>query len=86
MLRPVALTHGHYECRRLDETLPVFTDLLAMQVLERDREHAVVQQPNTERKLVVHDSGPGGELEERAGRVSFLFADLNRNWWELTTS
>jgi hypothetical protein len=26
-----------------------------------------------------------GALEEHAGRVSFIFADLNRNWWELTS-
>ena len=47
MLRPVGLTHGHYECRRIDETLPIFTDLLAMQVLERHDGEAIVQHPNT---------------------------------------
>ena len=25
MLKPVGLTHGHYECRLLAETLPVLT-------------------------------------------------------------
>ena len=29
MLKPIGLTEGHYECRSLDETLPIFTDLLA---------------------------------------------------------
>ena len=24
-----------------------------------------------------------GSIEKRAGRASFLFADLNRNWWEI---
>ncbi len=59
MLKPVGLTHGHYECRRLDETLPVFTDLLAMKVLERGDGRAIVQHPNTAWKLVVHEGGPG---------------------------
>jgi catechol 2,3-dioxygenase-like lactoylglutathione lyase family enzyme len=58
MLKPVGLTHGHYECRSLDETLPVFTDLLAMKVLERANGQATVQHPNTAWRLVVHEGGP----------------------------
>src|SRR2546423_13904665 len=57
MLRPIGLTHGHYECRSLDETLPVFTELLAMRVLERRNSQAVVQHPNTAWRLVVHEAG-----------------------------
>ena len=58
MLEPVGLTHGHYECRSLDETLPVLTDLLAMTVLERSNGEAVLQHPNTAWRLVVHEGGP----------------------------
>ncbi len=58
MLNPIGLTHGHYECRVLDETLPIFTDLLAMQVVERGEGEAVVQHPNTSWRLVVHEGGP----------------------------
>jgi len=58
MLKPVGLTHGHYECRSLDETLPVFTDLLAMRVVDRRDSQATVQHPNTAWKLVVHEGGP----------------------------
>src|SRR5260221_13022885 len=57
MLKPIGLTHGHYECRALDETLPVFTDLLAMNVVERASGEAVVQHPNTGWRLVVHEAG-----------------------------
>jgi catechol 2,3-dioxygenase-like lactoylglutathione lyase family enzyme len=57
MLRPVGLTHGHYECRSLDETLPVFTELLAMRVVERRESKAMVQHPNTAWRLVVHEAG-----------------------------
>src|SRR3954465_14236834 len=56
MLRPIGLTHGHYECRSLDETLPVFTELLAMRVVERRNGTAVVRHPNTDWRLVVHES------------------------------
>ena len=58
MLNPVGLTHGHYECRSLDETLPVLTDLLAMTVLERRSGEAVLKHPNTAWRLVVHEGGP----------------------------
>jgi catechol 2,3-dioxygenase-like lactoylglutathione lyase family enzyme len=57
MLKPLGLTHGHYECRRLDETLPVLTDLLALRVVERQNGEAVLQHPNTAWKLVVHEGG-----------------------------
>ena len=59
MLKPTGLTHGHYECRSLEETLPVFTDLLAMKVVQRTPGEAVVEHPNTAWRLVVHEGGPG---------------------------
>ena len=57
MLQPLGLTHGHYECRSLGDTLPVFTDLLAMKVMERENGQAIVQHPNTGWRLVVHEAG-----------------------------
>ena len=57
MLKPTGLTQGHYECRRLDETLPVLTELCAMKVIERRNGEAVLQHPNTPWKLVVHEGG-----------------------------
>jgi catechol 2,3-dioxygenase-like lactoylglutathione lyase family enzyme len=59
MLKPIGLIAGHYECRYLDETLPVFTDLLAMQVVERKAGEATLKHPNTDWKLIVHEGGPG---------------------------
>src|SRR5258706_9728442 len=57
MLKPAGLTHGHYECRSLEETLPVLTELLAMKVVERGTKEALVQHPNTDWRLVVHEAG-----------------------------
>jgi len=58
MLKTKGLIAGHYECRSLEETLPIFTDLLAMQVVERKPGEATVKHPNTAWKLIVHEGGP----------------------------
>jgi len=58
MLKPIGLIEGHYECRFLDETLPVFTDLLAMEIVERKAKQATLKHPNTDWRLIVHESGP----------------------------
>ena len=57
-LKPMGLTHGHYECRSLAETLPVLTELLALQIVARSKGEAILQHPNTAWRLVVHESGP----------------------------
>lgn len=59
MLKPIGLIEGHYECRSLGETLPVFTDLLAMEIVERKANQAALKHPNTDWRLVVHESGAG---------------------------
>jgi catechol 2,3-dioxygenase-like lactoylglutathione lyase family enzyme len=58
MLKTIGLIAGHYECRSLAETLPVFTDLLAMDVIERKPSEATLKHPNTEWRLIVHEGGP----------------------------
>ena len=57
MLKTTGLIAGHYECRSLDETLPVLTDLLAMEIVERKPSEATMKHPNTDWRLVVHESG-----------------------------
>jgi len=57
MLKPIGLIEGHYECRSLDETLPVFTDLLAMEIIERQANQAAIKHPNTDWRLIVHERG-----------------------------
>jgi catechol 2,3-dioxygenase-like lactoylglutathione lyase family enzyme len=57
MLNTTGLIHAHYECRSLAETLPVFTDLLAAEVIERSAGEATVKHPNTEWRLVIHEGG-----------------------------
>jgi catechol 2,3-dioxygenase-like lactoylglutathione lyase family enzyme len=59
MLKTTGLTAGHYECRALAETVPVFTDLLAMEVVDQKPGEATLKHPNTEWRLIVHEGGPG---------------------------
>lgn len=75
MLKPVGLTHGHYECRFLDETIPVFTDLLAMRVIERKNGEAVLEHPNTPWRIVVHEGGPGAPDKPRNNHYGFRVAN-----------
>ena len=58
MLKTTGLVAGHYECRSLDDTLPVFTDLLAMEVVERKAGEATLKHPNTDWRLIMHEGGP----------------------------
>ncbi|HET8563739.1 MAG TPA: VOC family protein, partial [Candidatus Binatia bacterium] len=74
MLKPVGLVNGHYECRSLDETLPIFTDLLALEVVERKQKEAVVKHPNTEWRLVVHEGGPNAPNKPHTNHYGFRVA------------
>lgn len=71
MLKPIGLTEGHYECRLLNETLPIFTDLLALEVIERKEKEAVVKHPNTEWRLVVHEGGPNAANKPHTNHYGF---------------
>jgi len=74
MLKPIALSEGHYECRSLDETLPIFTDLLAAQVIERTEHRATVKHPNTAWRLVIHEAGPNGKNKPHTNHYGFRVA------------
>lgn len=77
MLRPIGLTHGHYECRSLAETIPVFTDLLAMTVIARGKREVVLEHPNTPWQLVVHEGGPDAPEKPRNNHYGFRVASLH---------
>lgn len=74
MIKAIGLTHGHYECRSLDETLPIFTDLLAAQVVDRKEGRAIVRHPNTDWLLVVHEGGPNAPEKPHENHYGFRVA------------
>lgn len=75
LLTPEGLTYGHFECRSLDDTLPIFTDLLASEVVLRDGGAAVVKHPNTEWRLVVHEGGADAPAKPRGNHYGYRVAD-----------
>ena len=65
MIKPVGLTHGHYECRALKDTIPILQDILAFEVVRETDGTATVKHPNTDWLLVVHEGGPNAPEKPR---------------------
>jgi len=54
----LGITKGHYECNYLDQTVPVLSELLALEVVAKGDREVTMKHPNTDWLLVVHESGP----------------------------
>lgn len=74
MLKPTGLIAGHYETRSLDQTVPILTGLLAMEVVSAQPGGAVLQHPNSAWRLVVHDGGPAAEDKPHNNHYGFRVA------------
>ena len=57
----LGIVKGHYECHFLETTVPVLSELLAFEVVERREKAVTMKHPNTEWLLVVHESGANAE-------------------------
>ena len=55
MIKPVALSATHMECRDLKESLSVMTDLLAFEKIAERSGEATLKHPNTPWLLVLHE-------------------------------
>lgn len=66
VIQPTGLIHGHSECRYLWETIPVLTQVVALDLIERDERQAILKHPNTGWKLIVHEGGP--EVKDKPER------------------
>jgi catechol 2,3-dioxygenase-like lactoylglutathione lyase family enzyme len=58
MIKPIGLTHGHYECRSFKDTIPVFEGILAFEIVREADGNVIMKHPNTGWLLVVHEGGP----------------------------
>ena len=66
IIQPTGLIHGHSECRYLDETIPVLTRVLALELMERQNGQAILKHPNTGWKLILHEGG--AEVKDKPER------------------
>src|SRR6266542_4279033 len=57
------------------KTLPIFTDLLAVEVIERSEKQAVVKHPNTAWRLVIHEGGPNAANKPHTNHYGFRVAN-----------
>ena len=58
VIQPTGLVHGHADCRYLDETIPVLSHVLALELIDRRNGKATMKHPNTGWKLILHEGGP----------------------------
>jgi hypothetical protein len=58
MIKTTALAATHMECRNLQESLKVLTELLAFEKVSEKPGEVTLKHPNTHWKLVVHEAGP----------------------------
>lgn len=63
MLKPTGLIRGHYECRSFDQTIPILSDLLALEVVGENNSEKTLKHPNTDWRLVIHANGPDAPIK-----------------------
>ncbi len=87
MLKPAGLTHGHYDCRDFGETIPVLTELLALEIVGKRERERTLKHPNTDWRLVVHEGGPSAKDKPLMNHYGFRVADrqqVNAAWGYIT--
>lgn len=65
MIKPIGLTHGHYECRSFKDTIPILKEILAFEVAGEIDGAVSMKHPNTDWLLVVHEGGPNAPDKPR---------------------
>lgn len=99
VIQPTGLVHGHGECCYLDETIPVLSHILALDLVDRRDGEATMKHPNTGWKLILHEGGPDVKdkpernhygvrekvvkRKERDGSYSMFFVEPGGNYWEI---
>jgi catechol 2,3-dioxygenase-like lactoylglutathione lyase family enzyme len=63
MIKPIALSTTHMECRSLRESMAVMTDLLAFEKISEKPGEARLKHPNSPWELVLHEAGPDAPVK-----------------------
>ena len=64
MVKALGLSATHMECRNLQESMVVMTDLLAFEKISEKPGEATLKHPNTHWLLVLHDAGPDAPAKQ----------------------
>jgi len=64
MLKPIALSATHMECRNLPDSMAVMRDLLAFELVSEKAGEATLKHPNTPWLLVLHEAGPDAPTKQ----------------------
>ncbi|MBV8086971.1 MAG: VOC family protein [Chloroflexi bacterium] len=96
MIRPIAMSEAHLECRDIARSQPVHTDLLGFECVATSADQATMRHPNTPWLLVLH--GAAGTADkpfahhtgvrvEHAPEIdaAYEYLDENRERYGLTT-
>src|SRR5262245_61836246 len=79
VIQPTGLVYGHSECRYLDETIPVLSHVLALELVDRHNGQATMKHPNTGWKLNLHQGG--AEIKDKPERNHYgVRVSNNRKW------
>jgi hypothetical protein len=84
VVQATGLVHGHCECRFLDETVPVLSHVLALEVIDKRDKQVTMKHPNTGWLLIVHEGGP--EARDKPERNHYGVRVSNNNEVDKRTS
>ena len=79
VIQPTGLVHGHGECCYLDETIPVLSHILALDLVDRRDGEATMKHPNTGWKLILHEGGP--DVKESPNEIITACASRTIRKW-----
>ena len=57
MIQPITLSATHMECRNLEDSFAVMTELLAFEKMSKEPGEATLKHPNSPWVLVLHEAG-----------------------------
>ena len=66
MIQPITLSATHMECRNLEDSFAVMTELLAFEKMSKEPGEATLKHPNSPWVLVLHEAGADAPAEADA--------------------
>ncbi len=75
IISPEKISYGHYECRNLNDSLEVFVDLFACELIEKHEKIALIRHPNTSVSLILHEMDEGIPDKPHANHYGFRVAN-----------